>query len=150
MDQVERDWWPAIRAEHWFYFSQVPRWVADREPLLQGIEAEADFGFENHQVDRLVVGSPEQCLETIKRFEDEVENEYLIMSFRVAAGPDHEKEIAASSGSARRSSRGTAPAGRQGLGEAREHPLGEALQEPLGRPRRDRSLDWRLSSTGFC
>jgi hypothetical protein len=27
------------------------------------------------------------------RFEDEVANDYLIMSFRVAAGPDHEKEM---------------------------------------------------------
>src|SRR5256885_291245 len=40
LDQVERDWWPSIRSEHWFYFSQVPRWVADREPFLQGIQAE--------------------------------------------------------------------------------------------------------------
>ena len=37
MDDVERDWWPCIRAEHWFYFSQIPRWVLDREPLLQGV-----------------------------------------------------------------------------------------------------------------
>jgi alkanesulfonate monooxygenase SsuD/methylene tetrahydromethanopterin reductase-like flavin-dependent oxidoreductase (luciferase family) len=93
MDEVERDWWPAVRSEHWFYFSQIPRWVADREPFLQGIAQESDFKFENHHVDRLVVGSPEQCLETIKRFENEVRNEYLIMSFRLAAGPDHEKEM---------------------------------------------------------
>lgn len=94
MDQVERDWWPAVRSEHWFYFSQVPRWVADREPLLQGIEAEEDFVFDKHQIDRLVVGSPEQCIDTICRFEDEVDNDYLIMSFRMAAGPDHDKELA--------------------------------------------------------
>jgi alkanesulfonate monooxygenase SsuD/methylene tetrahydromethanopterin reductase-like flavin-dependent oxidoreductase (luciferase family) len=94
LEQVERDWWPSIRAEHWFYFSQVPRWVADREPFLQGIEKEDDFKFENHLIDRLIVGDPQQCLETIERFEQEVGNEYLIMSFRVAAGPDHDKEMA--------------------------------------------------------
>ncbi len=93
LDQVERDWWPSIRAEHWFYFSQIPRWVADREPLLQGIEQESDFSFEKHLVDRLVVGSPEECIDTICRFEDEVDNDYLVMSFRVAAGPDHDKEL---------------------------------------------------------
>jgi alkanesulfonate monooxygenase SsuD/methylene tetrahydromethanopterin reductase-like flavin-dependent oxidoreductase (luciferase family) len=93
LDQVERDWWPSVRSEHWFYFSQVPRWVADREPLLQGIEAEDDFKFDKHLVDRLVVGDPEQCIDTICRFEDEVANDYLIMSFRMAAGPDHEKEL---------------------------------------------------------
>jgi alkanesulfonate monooxygenase SsuD/methylene tetrahydromethanopterin reductase-like flavin-dependent oxidoreductase (luciferase family) len=93
LDQVQRDWWPAIRAEHWFYFSQIPRWVADREPFLQGIEREEDFTFENHHIDRLVVGDPDECLETIRRFEQEVANDYLIMSLRVAAGPDHEKEL---------------------------------------------------------
>ena len=67
--------------------------MADREPLLQGIEAEEDFKFDKHLVDRLVVGSPEQCVETIRSFEDELANDYLIMSFRVAAGPDHEKEL---------------------------------------------------------
>ena len=93
MDQVERDWWPSIRSEHWFYFSQIPRWVADREPFLQGIEQESDFKFENHHIDRLVVGNPEQCIDTICRYEDEVENDYLIMSFRMAVGPDHDKEL---------------------------------------------------------
>jgi alkanesulfonate monooxygenase SsuD/methylene tetrahydromethanopterin reductase-like flavin-dependent oxidoreductase (luciferase family) len=93
LDAVERDWWPSIRAEHWFYFSQVPRWVADREPLLQGVSGEEDFHFQNHHQDRLVVGSPAECLATIRRFEAELANDYLIMSFRVAAGPSHEKEL---------------------------------------------------------
>jgi alkanesulfonate monooxygenase SsuD/methylene tetrahydromethanopterin reductase-like flavin-dependent oxidoreductase (luciferase family) len=93
LDQVERDWWPSVRGEHWFYFSQVPRFVLDREPLLQGVTQEDDFTFENHLVDRLVVGSPEQCVESIRRFEEDVRNEWLVMSFRMSAGPSHEKEL---------------------------------------------------------
>lgn len=93
LDQVERDWWPAVRAEHWFYFSQVPRWVADREPLLQDVSSEDDFTFANHLVDRLIVGNPEQCIESIRRFEETVANDWLVMSFRMAAGPSHEKEL---------------------------------------------------------
>jgi alkanesulfonate monooxygenase SsuD/methylene tetrahydromethanopterin reductase-like flavin-dependent oxidoreductase (luciferase family) len=94
LETVERDWWPAIRAEHWFNFSQLPRWVADREPTLQGVEKEDDFTFAAHHVERFVVGDPARCVETIRRFEEEVGNDYLIMSFRVAAGPDHDKEMA--------------------------------------------------------
>jgi hypothetical protein len=26
---VEHTWWPHIRADHWFYFEKVPRWVAE-------------------------------------------------------------------------------------------------------------------------
>lgn len=93
LDAVERDWWPHIRFEHWFYFSQIPRWVLDREPLLEGVEKEEDFLFENHRQDRLIVGSPEDCIAQIRMFEEAVGNEYLIMSFRVAQGPSHEKEL---------------------------------------------------------
>jgi len=93
LDAVERDWWPHIRHEHWFYFSQIPRWVLDREPLLKGVEEEEDFHFENHRQDRLIAGSPQDCIDQIRMFEEAVGNEYLIMSFRVANGPSHEKEL---------------------------------------------------------
>jgi alkanesulfonate monooxygenase SsuD/methylene tetrahydromethanopterin reductase-like flavin-dependent oxidoreductase (luciferase family) len=95
MDDVERDWWPCIRAEHWFYFSQVPRWVLDREPLLQGVSSEEDFVFDKHRVDRLIVGSPEDCIASIRRFQQELGIDYLILSMRVAAGPSHELELEA-------------------------------------------------------
>jgi alkanesulfonate monooxygenase SsuD/methylene tetrahydromethanopterin reductase-like flavin-dependent oxidoreductase (luciferase family) len=93
LDAVERDWWPHIRFEHWFYFSQIPRWVLDREPFLQGVEKEEDFRFENHRQDRLIVGSPEDCIASIRAFEEAIGNDYLIMSFRVSGGPSFEQEL---------------------------------------------------------
>jgi alkanesulfonate monooxygenase SsuD/methylene tetrahydromethanopterin reductase-like flavin-dependent oxidoreductase (luciferase family) len=93
LDDVEREWWPCIRSEHWFYFEQVPRWVAEREPFLEGITKEDDFKFDRHRIDRLIVGSPEDCIESIRAFQDAVDMNYLIMSFRVAAGPSHEQEL---------------------------------------------------------
>lgn len=93
LEQAERVWWPYIRAEHWFYFKQVPRWVADKEPFLARVTDESDFRLENYRVDRLVVGSPEDCIATIRRFDEELGVDYLIMSFRVAAGSSHEDEI---------------------------------------------------------
>jgi hypothetical protein len=56
LEEVERVWWPCIRAEHWFYFKQIPRWVADREPFLADVREEADFRFDTHRIDRLVAG----------------------------------------------------------------------------------------------
>jgi alkanesulfonate monooxygenase SsuD/methylene tetrahydromethanopterin reductase-like flavin-dependent oxidoreductase (luciferase family) len=94
LDEVERVWWPCIRAEHWFYFKQIPRWVADREPFLAGVREESDFRFDTHRIDRLVAGSPEDCIAAIERFRDALGMDYLIMSFRMAAGPAHEQELA--------------------------------------------------------
>jgi alkanesulfonate monooxygenase SsuD/methylene tetrahydromethanopterin reductase-like flavin-dependent oxidoreductase (luciferase family) len=93
LEEVERVWWPCIRNEHWFYFQQVPRWVADREPFLKGIEKEEDFVFDRHRHDRLIVGSPEDCIESIRKFEEAIGMDYLIMSFRVAEGPSFEEEL---------------------------------------------------------
>ncbi len=93
LEEVEQVWWPCIRAEHWFYFKQVPRWVADREPFLKGIEREEDFKFDKHRIDRLVVGSPEDCIDTIRKFQQTIEMDYLITSFRVAEGPRFEEEL---------------------------------------------------------
>jgi alkanesulfonate monooxygenase SsuD/methylene tetrahydromethanopterin reductase-like flavin-dependent oxidoreductase (luciferase family) len=93
LDEVERVWWPCIRSEHWFYFEQVPRWVAEREPFLEGISKEDDFKFDRHRIDRLIVGSPEDCIESIRKFQETIDPNYMIMSFRVAAGPSFEQEL---------------------------------------------------------
>jgi alkanesulfonate monooxygenase SsuD/methylene tetrahydromethanopterin reductase-like flavin-dependent oxidoreductase (luciferase family) len=93
LQEVQQTWWPCIRGEHWFYFEQVPRWVAEREPFLEGISAEQDFKFDRHRIDRLIVGSPEDCIGSIQAFRDAIDPDYLIMSFRVAAGPSLEQEL---------------------------------------------------------
>ena len=90
---VERDWWPCIRQEHWFYFEKVPRWVADLEPFVADIKSEDDFQFDRHRIDRLIVGSPEDCIESINRFKEVIGMDYLIMSLREAHGPSHELEL---------------------------------------------------------
>jgi alkanesulfonate monooxygenase SsuD/methylene tetrahydromethanopterin reductase-like flavin-dependent oxidoreductase (luciferase family) len=95
LDEVEKTWWPCIRSEHWFYFEKVPRWVAEREPFLQGIEKEEDFTFERHRQNRLVVGSPQDCIDSIQEFKDAIDMDYLITSFRVAQGPSFEEELEA-------------------------------------------------------
>ena len=91
--EVERVWWPCIRAEHWFYFKQIPRWVADREPFLAGVREESDFRFDTHRIGRLVAGSPDDCIAAISKFREALGMDYLIMSFRMAAGPAHEAEL---------------------------------------------------------
>jgi alkanesulfonate monooxygenase SsuD/methylene tetrahydromethanopterin reductase-like flavin-dependent oxidoreductase (luciferase family) len=94
MDAVERDWWPHVRDDHWFYFQQVPRWVADREPFLKDISGPEDFKFDKHRIDRMVVGSPDDCVAQLKAFDQELDDlDYVFMRFRVASGPAYEQEL---------------------------------------------------------
>jgi alkanesulfonate monooxygenase SsuD/methylene tetrahydromethanopterin reductase-like flavin-dependent oxidoreductase (luciferase family) len=91
LDEVQATWWPHARTEHFWLFSHLPNWVASREPYDQSI-TEDDFSFARHQVDRLIVGSPEDCIDKIRRFRDELDMDYLILSFRQASGPSAEAE----------------------------------------------------------
>lgn len=93
LDEVERVWWPCIRDMYWSYFHNAPSRVLDLEPSLAGVTRQADFHFENHRADRLVVGTPDQCVETIRRLRARVGADYLIMSFRMAEGPGHSDEL---------------------------------------------------------
>jgi len=93
VDEVERVWWPHVRSDHWFYFNNVPRWVADREPFLAGITSENDFQFDRHRRDRMIVGAPEDCIEQLRTLDARLDVDYVFMRFRVANGPDHEREL---------------------------------------------------------
>jgi alkanesulfonate monooxygenase SsuD/methylene tetrahydromethanopterin reductase-like flavin-dependent oxidoreductase (luciferase family) len=93
MAEVERIWWPRARADHWFYFRQIPRFVAELEPGIADIRHEEDFDFGRHRVDRFVVGTAADCIDTIQRMHEAIGMDYLILSFRMAHGPDHEREI---------------------------------------------------------
>jgi|TARA_Y100000031_G_scaffold127450_1_gene145125 alkanesulfonate monooxygenase SsuD/methylene tetrahydromethanopterin reductase-like flavin-dependent oxidoreductase (luciferase family) len=93
LDEVERIWWPRVRADHWMYFKEVPRFIASLEPTLQNVHSEEDFTFENHHIDRLIVGTPQECIATIRRMQKEIGMDYLILTFRYATGPDHESHL---------------------------------------------------------
>lgn len=67
--------------------------MAEREPFLQDVTKEEDFRFDRHRIDRLIVGSPDDCIASIRAFQEAIDPAYLIMSFRMAGGPDHEQEL---------------------------------------------------------
>jgi alkanesulfonate monooxygenase SsuD/methylene tetrahydromethanopterin reductase-like flavin-dependent oxidoreductase (luciferase family) len=93
LDEVERVWWPHIRAKHWFYFKEAPAWVLDREPFLADVRQEADFKFDKHHIDRLIVGTPDECIATIRKFHDTLGDHYLVMGLRMPSGPSHQEEL---------------------------------------------------------
>ena len=62
LDQVEEEWWPLVRADHWMYFQKVPRFITALEPGLAGVTNEHDFKFEQHRIDRFVVGPADECI----------------------------------------------------------------------------------------
>jgi alkanesulfonate monooxygenase SsuD/methylene tetrahydromethanopterin reductase-like flavin-dependent oxidoreductase (luciferase family) len=93
LQEVEKTWWPLVRSDHWMYFQKIPRFITELEPTLAGVECEEDFSFESHRIDRFVVGPAQECIRSIRRMEQELGMDYLILTFRFALGPDHEAHL---------------------------------------------------------
>ena len=93
LEEVERQWWPHVRDDHWFYFQKVPRFVADREPSLKDVRSADDFKFANHHRNRMVVGNAESCIAEVKRLREIFNNDRLILRIRMPEGPSFEEEL---------------------------------------------------------
>ena len=93
LDEVEKEWWPLVRADHWMYFQKVPRFITGLEPSLADVTGEHDFKFERHRIDRFVVGPADECISSIRKMQEELGMDYLILTFRFALGPDHERHL---------------------------------------------------------
>jgi alkanesulfonate monooxygenase SsuD/methylene tetrahydromethanopterin reductase-like flavin-dependent oxidoreductase (luciferase family) len=89
---VERDWWPHVRRDHWFYVN-MDRFWREKEPALDGIEREEQLTFDRYRKDRLFVGSPDDMCASIEQFHAMMGNDYTILAFRMASGPSFEKEL---------------------------------------------------------
>lgn len=55
-------------------------------------QTEADFTIENARK-HFVCGPPEECIKQIKMYEDEYDVDYIVMRFRLPAGPDRDKVL---------------------------------------------------------
>lgn len=89
---VEREWWPHVRDTHWSYFG-MGRFSAKREPLLAEVKTVDDLHFDKHRLDRLIVGSPADCIASIKQFKEALDPDYFITAYRMADGPSFAAEL---------------------------------------------------------
>lgn len=87
-EEVEKVWWPPVRDERWTYFSAVP----SLSSMDEDFSDPDTFTFDSHRRDRLIAGDPDDCREAVDQWYEELKPEYLITSFRMAAGPSFEEE----------------------------------------------------------
>jgi alkanesulfonate monooxygenase SsuD/methylene tetrahydromethanopterin reductase-like flavin-dependent oxidoreductase (luciferase family) len=91
MQQAEAQSAPTM-VTHRFYFS-YGAYVADE--YLRDIKRAEDLTFSIAAKDRLVVGSPNDCLEQLQQWNEEIKPDYLIIRLRQPGGPPHEKALEA-------------------------------------------------------
>ncbi|MCS6924874.1 MAG: LLM class flavin-dependent oxidoreductase [Candidatus Binatia bacterium] len=77
---------------HRFYF-QYGAYVPDE--YLKDVKKPEELTFAKAARDRLIVGSPDDCLEQLQRWKEEIQPDYLILRLRQPGGPSHQKTLEA-------------------------------------------------------
>lgn len=91
MKEAEAESGPTMYT-HRFYF-QYGAYMPD--DYLKDVKSPEALSFQKCAQDRLIVGSPGDCLEQLKKWQEEIKPDYLIVRFRQPGGPSHEKTLEA-------------------------------------------------------
>jgi alkanesulfonate monooxygenase SsuD/methylene tetrahydromethanopterin reductase-like flavin-dependent oxidoreductase (luciferase family) len=57
------------------------------------VKSPAALSFQKCAQDRLIVGSPDDCLIQLQKWQEEIRPDYLIVRFRQPGGPSHQKTL---------------------------------------------------------
>jgi alkanesulfonate monooxygenase SsuD/methylene tetrahydromethanopterin reductase-like flavin-dependent oxidoreductase (luciferase family) len=75
---------------HRFYFennSYLP------DEYLKDVKRAEELTFAKAAKDRLIVGSPDECLEQLQMWREVIKPDYLIVRFRQPGGPSHQETL---------------------------------------------------------
>jgi alkanesulfonate monooxygenase SsuD/methylene tetrahydromethanopterin reductase-like flavin-dependent oxidoreductase (luciferase family) len=75
---------------HRFYFEYG---AFQPDEYLKDVKRPADLTFHKLAQDRLIVGSPDDCVEQLHRWKEIVRPDYLIIRFRQPGGPAHQRAL---------------------------------------------------------
>lgn len=90
---VQNVWWPYARQEHWRYVTQVTPAMAEMDPSLSRVRRLEEFALEAHGEDRLIVGTPDDVISSLKSFQGTLATDYVILRFRLVTGPSHQATL---------------------------------------------------------
>lgn len=91
MAQAEAESAPTM-VTHRFYLKHKA-YVPDE--YMKDVKTEDDLTFKVAVKDRLVVGSPKECLDQLQMWKEEIRPDYLILRIRQPGGPSHEQAVKA-------------------------------------------------------
>jgi alkanesulfonate monooxygenase SsuD/methylene tetrahydromethanopterin reductase-like flavin-dependent oxidoreductase (luciferase family) len=91
--QAIAEYGEAVMIQHRYYWRNKA-YLKEHDPWLEEIERDADLTVERI-ADRLILGSPEECIDQITRWQEEIGIDGLILRIRHSTGPSHEQVMKA-------------------------------------------------------
>jgi branched-chain amino acid transport system permease protein len=94
MDQAIEEYGPYVMTSHRFYYD-VGGYNEQVDPWLKDLKSPDEFTIDKVAPDRFIMGSPEDCIEQIEKWNRDLGTDYFVMRFRHPNGPDHKKAVEA-------------------------------------------------------
>jgi probable F420-dependent oxidoreductase len=88
--EIERVWWPHMRDIALDYFRATVEGGRFRGDGLSRIESEAEWTYQRVAPERFLVGTPEEIVSELRRYERECHCDTVIFHVRLGSGPDPE------------------------------------------------------------
>jgi alkanesulfonate monooxygenase SsuD/methylene tetrahydromethanopterin reductase-like flavin-dependent oxidoreductase (luciferase family) len=91
-DQAIEEYGPYVMTSHRFYY-EVGGYNEQVDPWIKDLKSADEFTLEKVATDRFIMGSPEDCIEQIEKWNRDLGTDYFVMRFRHPNGPEHKKVL---------------------------------------------------------
>jgi len=85
---------PPVLASYRYYW-QHGAFKEEFDPWVKEVRSKDDLTLEKVCPDRVILGSPEECVREIERYHQEIGADYFVLAFRHPGGPSHERAVQA-------------------------------------------------------
>lgn len=89
-DQAIEEYAEHMMTTHRFYY-EAGGYSPQVDPWIEDLTSSEEFTYDKVSPDRIIVGSPEHCIDELERYHAELGADYFVMRFRHPTGPSHEK-----------------------------------------------------------
>jgi alkanesulfonate monooxygenase SsuD/methylene tetrahydromethanopterin reductase-like flavin-dependent oxidoreductase (luciferase family) len=88
-EQARAEYGEYAMSSHRFYY-EAGGYNEQVDPWITELNSTEEFTLDKVAPDRFIMGSPEDCINEIERWNSELGTDYFVMRFRHPTGPDHE------------------------------------------------------------
>jgi len=91
-EQAVEEYGEYAMTSHRFYY-EVGGYNSAVDPWIDELKSPLDFTLDKVAPDRFIMGSPQDCIDQVQMWHDQLGTDYFVMRFRHPAGPEHKSVL---------------------------------------------------------
>jgi alkanesulfonate monooxygenase SsuD/methylene tetrahydromethanopterin reductase-like flavin-dependent oxidoreductase (luciferase family) len=91
-EQAVEEYGDYAMTSHRFYY-EVGGYNSAVDPWIDELKSPDEFTLDKVAPDRFIMGSPQDCIDQVQKWHDQLGTDYFVMRFRHPAGPEHKNVL---------------------------------------------------------